>query len=214
MPSMKDMPLFPLPLVLFPGGKLPLQIFETRYLDMVKVCLRNQSGFGIVMITEGDQVLASPDKHLPAVSRCGTYCEIVDFDQAANGNLSIVVEGMKKFVIRDQYEKTDRLMMANVEFLATEEEVPVPSEREHLSGLLESLMSHKAVQKLGLLCDFGQAREVGARLTELLPCPNHFKQRMLEMKDPLVRLGELDKLVERLQKSSGLAPQIKLMVKG
>ena len=53
--SMNEVPLFPLPLVLFPGGKLPLQVFEARYLDMVKRCLREQSGFGIVMITAGDQ---------------------------------------------------------------------------------------------------------------------------------------------------------------
>ena len=197
---MKEVPLFPLPLVLFPGGKLSLQIFEARYLDMVKKCLREQSGFGIVLITDGDRILASPNDQLPEISYCGTYCTIVDFDQSSNGMLSIVVEGDRKFVIRDQYEQPDRLMMSNVEFLAIEEEVAVPEEKQHLSGLLESLMAHEAVQRLGLDCDLGQAVEVGARLTELLPCPNHFKQKMLEMKDPLLRLGELDKLVERMQK--------------
>jgi Lon protease-like protein len=113
-----------------------------------------------------------------------------------------VVEGQQKFVIRDQYEQSDRLMMASIEFLEIEEDVALPEEREHLSGLLESLMEHEAVQRLGLACDFEQAGEVGARLTELLPCPNHFKQRMLEMKDPLIRLSELDKLVERIQKAN------------
>lgn len=191
-----------MPLVLFPGGKLPLQIFEARYLDMVKKCLREQTGFGIVMITDGDQVLGDPDEQLPEISHCGTYCTMVDFDQSSNGMLTIVIEGDRKFVIRDQYEQPDRLMMANVEFLAVEEELAVPEEREHLSRLLESLMAHDAVQRLRLDCDLGKAVEVGARLTELLPCPNHFKQRMLEMKDPLVRLGEIDKLVERIQKSS------------
>ena len=198
---MKEVPLFPLPLVLFPGGKLSLQIFEARYLDMVKKCLREQAGFGIVMITDGDLVLATPDDQLPEISYCGTYCTIVDFDQSSNGMLSIVVEGDRKFVIRDQYEQPDRLMMSNVEFLVNEDEVAVPEKRQHLSELLESLMTHDAVQRLGLDCDLGQAVEVGARLTELLPCPNNFKQRMLELKDPLVRLGELDKLVERMQKS-------------
>jgi len=56
------------------------------------------------------------------------------------------------------------------------------------------------VQRLGLGCDMTQAGEVGARLTELLPCPNEFKQRMLEIKDPLIRLGELDKMVDAIQK--------------
>ncbi|MBT5725619.1 MAG: peptidase S16 [Gammaproteobacteria bacterium] len=199
---MKEVPLFPLPLVLFPGGKLSLQIFEARYLDMIKKCLRERTGFGIVLITHGDRILASPDEQLPEISHCGTYSNIIDFDQSSNGMLSVVVEGDRKFVIRDQYEQPDRLMMANVEFLAVEPEVVVPEEKQHLSGLLESLMVHEAVQRLGLDCDLGQAAEVGARLTELLPCPNHFKQRMLEMKDPLERLGELDRLVERMQKSS------------
>ena len=197
---MKEVPLFPLPLVLFPGGKLSLQVFEARYLDMVKKCFREEAGLGIVMITDGDRVLASPDVQLPEISHYGTYCKIIDFDQSSNGMLSIIVEGDRKFVIRDQYEQPDRLMMSNVEFLAIEEEVAVPEERQHLSGLLESLMAHEAVQRLGLDCDLGQAVEVGARLTELLPCSNHVKQRMLEMKDPLERLGELDKLVERMQK--------------
>jgi Lon protease-like protein len=170
---MSEIALFPLPLVVFPGGRLPLQIFETRYLDMVKRCMRANTGFGVVMITEGNQLLQSTEEQLPVVSQCGTYCTIVDFDQLSNGMLSIMVEGQKKFVIRDQYEQADRLMLADVEFLAVEEEVPVPEEQEHLSSLLESLMSHEAVQRLGLHCDLGQAF-----------------------------LVELDKLVERIQKTN------------
>lgn len=196
---MNEIPLFPLPLVLFPGGRLPLQVFETRYLDMVRDCLRDKTGFGIVMIKEGSQSLAHRDEQLPETSHCGTLCRIVDFDQLENGMLSIVVEGQRKFVIRDQFEQADRLMRATVEYLAEEDSVAVPEEREHLTGLLESLMEHEAIQRLGLHCDLAEARQVGARLTELLPCPNDLKQRLLEMKDPLVRLGELDKLVERIQ---------------
>ena len=190
-----------MPLVIFPGGKLPLQIFETRYVDMVKRCLRDDTGFGVIMITEGDQVLRDPEQQLPSVSRCGTYCTIADFDELPNGMLGIMAEGMKKFVIRDEYEQSDRLMMGDIEFLGDEKDVDMPAEKEHLSSLLESLMSHEAVQRVGLGCDMTQAVEVGARLTELLPCSNGFKQRMLEIKDPLVRLSELDKLVDLIQKN-------------
>ena len=197
---MAHIPLFPLPLVVFPGGRLPLQIFETRYVDMVKRCLREGSGFGVIMITEGDQVLRDTEQQLPSVSRCGTYCSIVDFDELPNGMLGIMAEGVKKFVIRDEYEQVDRLMRGDVEFLPDETPADMPDEQEHLSSLLESLMSHEAVQRLGLGCDMTQAGEVGARLTELLPCPNEFKQRMLEIKDPLIRLGELDKMVDAIQK--------------
>ena len=112
-----------MPLVIFPGGKLPLQIFETRYVDMVKRCLREGTGFGVIMITEGDQVLRDPEQQLPSVSRCGTYCTIADFDELPNGMLGIMAEGMKKFVIRDEYEQSDRLMMGDIEFLGDEKDV-------------------------------------------------------------------------------------------
>lgn len=196
---MAEIPLFPLPLVLFPGGKLPLQIFEARYLDMVKRCMRENTGFGVVLIEEGDQVLRDPEQQLPTTSYCGTYATIVDFDQNPNGTLGIMIEGQVKFVIRDQYETPDRLMMAQVEFLELEEAAGIPESKQHLVSLLEMFVEHESVQDLGLEINFEEAREVGSRLTELLPCPNHFKQRMLEMKNPLARLNELDKLIVRMQ---------------
>jgi len=196
---MAEIPLFPLPLVLFPGGKIPLQIFEPRYLDMVKRCMRENTGFGVVLIEEGEQVLQNPNQQLPSVSHYGTYATIVDFDQNPNGTLGIMVEGQVKFVIRDQYERPDRLMMAQVEFLELEEDALVPEHKQHLVNLLEMFVEHEAVQDLGLDINFEQAREVGSRLTELLPCPNHFKQRMLEMKNPVARLNELEKLIARMQ---------------
>ena len=198
---MAHIPLFPLPLVIFPGGRLHLQILETRYIDMVKSCLREGDGFGVIMITEGDQFLRDLELQLPAVSRFGTYCTIVDFDLLPNGMLGIIVEGVKKFVIHHEYEQADRLMMGDVKFLPDETPVKMPRDRGHLTSLLESLMSHKAVQRLGLVCDMNQAGEVSARLTELLPCPNEFKQLMLEIKDPLVRLRDLDRLVDSMQRN-------------
>ena len=176
-----------------------MQIFEPRYLDMVKRCMRDNAGFGVVLIEEGDQVLRGPEQQLPSVSHCGTYATIVDFDQNPNGTLGIMVEGQVKFVIRDQYETPDRLMMAQVEFLELEEQMPIPEHKQHLVNLLEMFMEHEAVQGLGLQINLEEAREVGSRLTELLPCPNHFKQRMLEMKNPLARLNELEKLIVRMQ---------------
>jgi len=196
---MAEIPLFPLPLVLFPGGKIPLQIFEPRYLDMVKRCMKENTGFGVVLIEEGEQVLQNPNQQLPSVSHYGTYATIVDFDQNPNGTLGLMVEGQVKFVIRDQYERPDRLMMAQVEFLELEEDALVPEHKQHLVNLLEMFVEHEAVQDLGLDINFEQAREVGSRLTELLPCPNHFKQRMLEMKNPVARLNELEKLIARMQ---------------
>jgi Lon protease-like protein len=188
-------------MVLFPGGKLPLQIFEPRYLDMVKNCMREEIGFGVILIEEGQQVLKNAEQQLPSIAHCGTYCSIVDFDQQRNGLLQITVEGQIKFAVRDQYENPDRLMLAQVEFLPEEEDIPVPDNKQHLVNLLETLTQHKSVQQLGLSINFETARDVGGRLAELLPCPNDFKQRMLEMKNPVIRLSELERQLLRMQDS-------------
>jgi len=198
---MAEIPLFPLPLVLFPGGRLPLQIIETRYLDMLTACMRSDSGFGVVMIREGQPMLNHRDEQLPSIAYTGTLATLVDFDQGKTGALDILVEGTRKFVIRDQYEQTDRLMMAQVEFLPSEASAVVPEDKQHLVSLLESLLEHEAVQNLNLIVDFLDATDVGGRLTELLPLPNQFKQRMLEMKHPIARLADLETLITRMQES-------------
>ena len=196
---MAEIPLFPLPLVLFPGGRLSLRIFETRYLDMVMRCMRGNSGFGVVMIEEGREALENSEQSLPSVSHQGVYCKIVNFDQLPTGMLGIMIEGQTKFVIRDQYEQPDRLMMADVEFLDAEEPHEVPDEYEHLVRILQSLMEHEDVVSLGHTVDFNSAVEVSARLTELLPCGDDNKQRLLELKNPLARLKELGKVVADMQ---------------
>ncbi|MDP4874794.1 MAG: LON peptidase substrate-binding domain-containing protein [Pseudomonadales bacterium] len=199
---MAEIPLFPLPLVLFPGGRMPLQIIETRYLDMLTQCLRQNTGFGVVMIEEGRQMLRHRDEQLPSVAFTGTLATIIDFDQSAGGTLDILIEGQQKFVVRDQYEQADRLMLAEVEFLPEEAAELVPEDKQHLASLLASLLEHEAVQGLDLVIDFDDATAVGGRLTELLPLPKHFKQRMLEMKNPLARLSDLESLILQMQESA------------
>ena len=196
---MKEIPLFPLPLVLFPGGRLHLQIFEVRYLDMIGRCLKSGEGFGVIMIEEGDQVLRDKEAQLPSVARSGTFCEIVDFDQTSSGTLGIVVEGRRKFVVCDQYENPDRLMMASVEFITEEEQSLIPDEDRHLAELLGNFVQHEAVKKLDLTINYEDARDVSWRLTELLPCSNPIKQKLFEMKNPLMRLKELEKLLLEMQ---------------
>ncbi len=203
MRTMAEIPLFPLPTVLFPGGRLPLQIFEARYLDMLKRCMSNGSGFGVVMIEDGHQVLSDAEQQLPVVCHQGTYCRVIDFDENSKGLLFIVVEGEAKFVIRDQYERPDRLMMADVEYLDPEGECPLPEHQEHMAAILQSLMEHDQVARLGYEVDLTAAGAVGARLTELLPCTNQLKQQLLEMKDPLARINELEKVIVDLQSQEG-----------
>ena len=202
---MELVPLFPLPLVFFPGGRLPLQIFETRYLDMVRECMRQGQGFGIVRIQEGEQVLTgrslADQLTQPSVAACGTEGQIVDFDQNPNGTLAVTVQGQRKFAVLGVEERADRLMMAEVEWLPEEPEQSLPHHFEHLAELLESISQHEAVFRLGLSVDYGDARDVSWRLAELLPCDLDTKQRLLELQSPLKRLTEIERAIEMLQAS-------------
>ena len=98
-----SMPLFPLRTVLFPGGTLPLRIFEPRYVDMVRWCMRESQGFGVVLLREGSDVLDAKDpgghEKAPQIFDVGTKAQIIDFDQADNGLLGIVARGGEKFSV-------------------------------------------------------------------------------------------------------------------
>ena len=70
-------PLFPLQSVLFPGGRLPLRIFEQRYMDMAKVCLKESTSFGICLIAEGEEVARAGEKPAAPSARCLTVVAAV-----------------------------------------------------------------------------------------------------------------------------------------
>ena len=86
---MDKTPIFPLNTIVFPGGYLPLRIFEPRYLEMVKNCLKENSGFGIV--------LSNNESHYSI----GTYCKIVDWEQLPDGLLGILTRGKYRFKINN-----------------------------------------------------------------------------------------------------------------
>jgi len=194
---MNKISLFPLPLVIFPGGRLPLQIFEKRYLDMIKSCLREDKGFGVIMIESGDQVIRDSIQKSAHIARQGTYCRVIDFNQQTNGLLQIVLMGEKKFTVESLSENKDRLQEAKVNFLNLETDTDIPSDKKHLVELLNTLASHVSTQ--GLAFNEESALDVGARLSELLPCANQFKQEMLELEDPLIRLELIEAQIMRMQ---------------
>ncbi len=151
---------------------------------------------------QGHQVLRDSEHQLPSIAHCGTYCKIVDFGQRDNGVLQIMAEGEVKYVVRDQYQSQDNLMLARVEFLPLEDQDNVPRHKQHLVEILKTLNAHESIKALGLDINYKLASDVGARLTELLPAvSNDFKQRMLEMNNPWLRLSELEKQLLRMQDS-------------
>ena len=194
-----ELALFPLRMVLFDGGRAPLQVFEPRYLDMVGRCMREAQPFGVVLIRAGSDARLDPNWHQPNTFEVGTEAHIVDFNQLPNGRLGIIVKGGRKFRVVSTREQDDYLMLAKVEYLPLEPEGTVGQEYNGLVEILRELIKHPGVQKLGLDIDFADARSVGARLSELLPIEPEIKQSLLQLQYPRERLTELTRLVNKLR---------------
>ena len=203
MQRLTEIPLFPLPVVLLPGGFLDLQIFEQRYLDMVAQCLKQDTGFGLVLIENGNQVLVNAGQSAPSVVRMGCYCKIIDFDQNQNGLLNIRIQGERKFRINDYFEAASRLLKAEVEFLESEPAISTTDQDEGLIEILHNLLKHPTVTIQPQEVQFEDASQLGGRLTELLPLSNLIRQNLLELKDPDKRLRSLEKLIDDLQSREG-----------
>jgi len=177
--------LFPLNIVLFPGGPLPLRIFETRYLDMVGRCMREAQDFGVVLIREGREV-GPADFH-----EVGTSAKIIDFDQLSDGFLGLTCSGARRFRIRSHTRQANGLNLGEVEWLAPEPTVLVPARHARLSKLLQNVLPQLGGVYSDIQMRLDDAAWVGHRLAEILPIPLSEKQSCLELDDPVHRLDVL-----------------------
>ncbi|VAW78674.1 Uncharacterized protein, similar to the N-terminal domain of Lon protease [hydrothermal vent metagenome] len=174
MMAADEIPLFPLNTVLFPGGLLPLRIFEARYLDMISECMRQQSGFGICAIQSGDEV--------GKAAQCfsiGTLATVTDFDRGEDDLLRVTVRGERRFRIDESWVESNRLQRARVSWLE-EQDSPLRAERQPLVEFLERLLHQADAPFTDMETDFESAGWVAGRLAELLPFAIHDKQRLLE----------------------------------
>lgn len=189
-----SIPLFPLNAVLFPKGRIALQIFESRYVDMIRQCLKDGSGFGIVLIERGSEV-AQPGQRLD-IHRTGTWVQVVDWNQLPNGLLGITVEGRSTFRVLETWREANSLCRAVVQFRPHDsvdaEPLEVGEEFRDYVELLRSLSRHPAIEELRLNVSFENLREVAWRLSELLPIAMREKQTLLEMTDPFARLEQIE----------------------
>ncbi len=182
--------LFPLHTVLFPGGPLPLRIFETRYTDMVRRCMREQQPFGVVLIQEGDE--AGP---VATTATIGCSVRIADFYTLKDGLLGISCVGERKFRVLRVWRASDGLNMGEVTWIDAEPALALPQEYERLGATLRRAVDELAQQYQHVEKHFDDAAWVGARLTELLPIELNDKQLLLELDDPIARLDALLGLV-------------------
>lgn len=190
-----SIPLFPLHTVLFPGGPLALRIFEARYLDMVSRCLKQGSGFGVVLIRDGEEV-----GKVPEVFDVGTLGHISYWERRRDGLLGITFTGEQRFRILERRIEPNQLMVAEVALLPNEPIVAVPREHRELVDMLLRILDELGHPYLTMPKAFDDSAWVGARLVELLPLELVQKQRLLQLDDPLERLDRVAALVAAARK--------------
>jgi uncharacterized protein len=187
-----EIPLFPLQTVLFPGGPLPLRIFEPRYVDMISRCLKSGIGFGVLLIRAGEEAGPASTHDL------GTVATIVDWDQLNDGTLGVVVVGGSRFLLRSARRQDDGLNLGVVDLLEPEPALALPERFYDMARLLEGVFEDLGPHYRHVTPDFGDAGWVGCRLAELLPIELEQKQHCLELFDPVARLGYLEPLLKGL----------------
>jgi Lon protease-like protein len=186
----KEVPLFPLATVLFPGGLLPLKIFEQRYLEMAKGCLREGTPFGVCLIREGSEV-GAPATH----EELGCLARIMQWDMQQLGVLQLVAQGAERFRVLARRIQPDGLIVADIEVLAEHADTPLPERFLACRQLLERIVAEHGERLFARPFLLDSSAWVGARLAEVLPLPAAARQRLLELDDSLQRLEIMQRLL-------------------
>ncbi len=186
----ESLPLFPLQTVLFPDALLPLRIFESRYIDMVRECMRAGHGFGVVArFPEDDQGEAWH-------ARIGTEAIITDFTTLEDGLLGLATRGQRRFLIESTHARHDGLLIGQVAWLPPEAARPVAPQYAALQTLMRELLRHEQLSAQ-LQVDPDNAGSLGFALASILPLELKQAQQLLEITDPQQRLETLMPLVEQ-----------------
>ncbi len=188
-----EVPLFPLSTVLFPGGPLPLRIFESRYIDMISYCMKNDVAFGVLLIRDGKE-------SGPATTHdVGTLARITDWYQGSDGLLGVTAIGEQRFRLLSSRRQDDGLNIGSIELIDDEPDLPLPRKFGALKKILESVLDD-----LGRLYESLERRPEDAvwltyRFIEILPIDLEQKQRCLESSDTLARLRLVEEIVHSVQ---------------
>jgi uncharacterized protein len=191
-----QIPIFPLGTVLFPGGVLPLKIFEQRYLEMTKACVRDGSPFGVCMIREGREV---GEHAVPA--EIGCIARIREWDMPQLGIFLLLTEGGERFRLGKHQHNAAGLLIGEVELLPPAAEGPPPPESERCVAMLKAIVDKIGADKLPSPANYDDPAWVAYRLAEFLPLESAARQRLLEMDSADLLMG----VVAKLLRQQGLA---------
>ena len=188
----QSLPIFPLGTVLFPGSILPLRIFEARYMDMAKACLKDKSNFGVCLIREGQEVGA------PAVPEdIGCVARIVECDMEELGILKVKAEGLARFRIVSREVAKSGLIVGEIEEIATEPRVTDTQGLAETAEFLRKVVAAIGEDRFAPPFDFEDATWVSFRVAEILPLRMDVKQKLLELTDATLRIGILHKFLKQ-----------------
>jgi uncharacterized protein len=187
---MPEIAIFPLRAVLFPGGLLPLKIFEQRYLDMTKVCIRDGAPFGVSLIRDGAEVGAPA---LPYPTGC--TARIAEWDMPHLGLFELACRGEQVFRILEHWTLKSGLLQAHVELMNLPAPLTLPGEYQSQRDLLERIIEKFGAERFPAPVQLDNGDWVACRLAEVLPLEVEFKQALLEADGPLERLGMLSEFL-------------------
>ncbi len=197
--KVKRLPLFPLESIVFPNGLLALRIFETRYIDMVRHCMREQSSF---VVTANQRLEETQDILTPHL--IGTRVDIIDFEQLPDGLLGITIHGKEKVDIANIQEQADSLLTADISSSQLDSEENIPEDFALLAKVLKKMFpeiqSHYGESAQQYMSEnYQDASWVSSRLVEVLPMDVQMKVELLRMQDSGERVRVIYEALERMQ---------------
>lgn len=197
------LPLFPLKTVLFPGGVLTLKVFETRYMDMVRECLKNNAPFGVALIKSGQEVGAPAEPE-----SVGSLAHIISWDMPSLGMMMLRIQGGERFRILEKRVLSDNRLEARVEMIPPDSEVPINNVHVDCAKTLKIVIDDietKGRAELGDAFDspfthpaqLDSAAWVANRWCEILPIPLKARQKLLELGDAQSRLSIIHQYLQQ-----------------
>lgn len=187
MSPVLELPLFPLQTVLFPDNYLPLRIFEPRYLALIKRCVKDETGFGIIALKSGNEVVQEADNNAIELHSIGTLANVTKCEEVSPGILGIWTRGISKFRLETHWTEEDGLEVGQVRFLSSEPIVPIDPDLDRLAVDTFLQLSGTSEKESAATKDLSQ-NVVSNRLAHYMPFPLDVKQRILEFDDPRERL--------------------------
>lgn len=209
--ALQSLPLFPLGTVLFPGGYLPLQIFEVRYLDMIGKCFKTGAPFGVVSLNRGSEVRQAPggapggDNLAQEIFYpTGTLARITQLSRPQPGLMLIQCTGEQRFTVSNHHLMKHGLWVADVTLLPDDQQVAIPPDLKAVANTLKRVIDtlheqHLEAEQMPIQPPYqlDDCAWVANRWCELLPMSLELKHRLMALDNPLVRLELVSDLLER-----------------